>query len=678
MSPKAESLFMRRIQWIYVTLFLLSMIMLSVFVIRGDTERDLNAQFQTLHDARENFDAGVLHVLLSDTNLSQWQIQIGKERFQQAMKSLQTIATDHVSNDKFFEDELTKASLELELLLGVNPADKIALSQQILNFRMTLKKLQTNFRIRLTEDLNKTVYWFIGALSIATFLVLGLFFSLFQNEKKRSLFHQQLASSQRHLSLITENIDEVFWLKDARTNQLLYVSSAFERLWELPLSQLHQAPDSLWKQVHPDDMSLVQNAMTQCSPEAMSLEYRILLANQHIKWVSARILPISADDGHGVLSQLVIIIETDITQTKLLHEQLSSTQKLESLGKLTGGIAHDFNNLLTVVMGNAQLIQDLIPADSPLSEIAALIVKAVERGTSLNRQLLAFASKQQMKPEKIDMYELLEEMMQLLRRTLRKSIRMEFNCGCSNLFCMVDAGLLQNAIINLCINAKDAMPSGGTISINLKLSEDKNFVLLQISDNGEGIDEKILPHIFEPFFTTKLKHKGSGLGLSMVYGFVQQTGGDIQVTTEKGVGTSFTLTIPVSPENLLIADTNKVPDTSIKSVLFVEDDVMVRESVLQMLKGGDYKIIVADNADQALDLINQNYFDIVFSDIVMPGRLNGIALADYVRQNFSYTHILLTSGFVRDLPQQYPSFSSYNFLPKPFSKAALLNALQQL
>lgn len=680
MSPKKAQLFMRRMYFIYLALLLLALMMLSVFFIRDSTLKALNNQTQQLSYARQDFDAGVLRLLLDNNGLSAWQTELGTERFRQALRVLDELALQYQTEIGNTEQLLNEVKNELAQLLATSPADKAAISQHILACRLKLAELNSYFSEKIADETRRARFWFNITVFSALILVFGLFISLASNEKKRALYHRQLYNSQRYLALIADNIDEVFWLKDARTNQLLYLSSAFEKLWQLSLQDVTADPQCWWQRVHPEDVSAVSQAITQAKQEMVSVEFRIVLPNGKVKWLCDRIFPISTLDENGDNLELNIVIESDITQAKQLNEQLSSAQKLESLGKLTGGIAHDFNNLLTVIMGNAQLIKDMIPAHSQLAEVAALIVKASERGATLNRQLLAFASKQQLQPERIELAALLPDMLVLLRSTIGQQIRVNFNERERDICCVADAGQLQNAIINLCLNARDAMPDGGIINIELATSADKSFAEITVTDNGHGIADDILPHIFEPFFTTKDRENGTGLGLSMVYGFVRQSGGDISVTSKVAVGTTFKISLPLcqAPSSKSIPDRYTEKSERVR-VLLVEDDDMVRESILAMFGAEHYFVMSVADAGTALSVLaEQHDIHIVISDIKMPGEIDGIKLAQIITAKYPMIKIVLISGYVGSLQDKYESFSNYVFLAKPFGKKQLMDTLSQL
>lgn len=676
MPVKKERQLMRRLKQIYVAIFLLALFLLLLFLAREQSVRQLNQQLQTLNYARQDFDAGVLHILLSEQDMNQWQTKIGTELFSQTINGLTALADKHT--DSQLHKAIVAIQRELALFLAQPIANKADASQRIFQLRLQMETLHAAFSKVLQQELKTSRYWFFGLVLMAVGLIVGLFLSLIRNEAKRERFHRQLYTTQHQLALIAENIDEVFWLQDAQTDQVLYVSAAFEKMWQLPRQALFDNPDAWIDKVHQDDLQRVKSLLAEDTSVPKQLDYRLVLENGEVKWITDRIFPVSSQNEDGQQKHLIVAVASDITATRKLNEQLMVAQKMDSLGKLTGGIAHDFNNLLTVIMGNAQLLTELTPKDSPLAAVAGLIVKASERGASLNKQLLAFASKQYLKPEQTDVVQLLNEMLQLLRRTLGDNIRIHFSPCAVDVCCFVDAGQLQNAIINLCINAKDAMVQGGDIYLELAVNTSGQFAEISITDTGEGISDDVLPHIFEPFFTTKALQKGSGLGLSMVYGFIRQSGGDIQVSSSPGSGTTFRLMLPICDDTATVVSEMAAAGGVRYKLLLVEDDKMVRDSVVHMLKGSRYQLTTAENGDQGLQLLQSEAdFDIMISDVVMPGKLNGIELADKASAEFPKLGILLVSGYVGSLSEKSASFASYAFLPKPFSKSQLLKALLQ-
>lgn len=353
-------------------------------------------------------------------------------------------------------------------------------------------------------------------------------------------------------------------------------------------------------------------------------------------------------------------IDIDLTERNALEEQLHQSQRLESVGQLTGGVAHDFNNLLTVILGNAELLAEELSSDSRLHPLADMISIAAQRGAELTRHLLAFARKQTLDPKAVDVNHLINEMTVLLHRSLGEHIEIVFASGVEPIAAMVDPGQLEGALLNLAINARDAMPDGGKLTIetaNIELdAEDTNrqtqlqpgnYVLLAVSDTGCGIAPECLERVFEPFYTTKETGKGSGLGLSMVYGFVKQSKGHIKLYSELSVGTTLKMYLPASTDPISITDqSEKTLNGGDELILLVEDDELVRIFVTNQLLRLGYRVRTARNGHEALAILqSQNDIILLFTDVIMPGGMNGRELADQARTMHPSLKVLFTSGY---------------------------------
>jgi signal transduction histidine kinase/CheY-like chemotaxis protein len=345
-----------------------------------------------------------------------------------------------------------------------------------------------------------------------------------------------------------------------------------------------------------------------------------------------------------------------------LNQKLTQSQKMEAMGQLTGGVAHDFNNLLTVILGNAEHLAEKLAAHKELHGIAESIATAAERGSDLTRSLLAFARKQPLMPKDIDIAEKILGMEQLLRRTLGEHIECEFHLDRNLWQASVDPGQLASALLNLVLNARDAMPLGGKLTVdvrNTSLGEadvDVNgearpgeYVMVAVSDTGTGMTAEVASRALEPFFTTKEVGKGTGLGLSMVYGFAQQSGGAMQIRSEPGQGTVVRLFFPrVGAPRVSAAPSaaQRATATGNETVLVVEDDDMVRDYVEGELKALGYRVIVTRNGPAALArLRGPEKIDLLFSDVVMPGGMFGTELAKEATLLRPGLKILLTSGY---------------------------------
>jgi signal transduction histidine kinase/CheY-like chemotaxis protein len=376
-----------------------------------------------------------------------------------------------------------------------------------------------------------------------------------------------------------------------------------------------------------------------------------------------------------------------------LNQKLRHSQKMEELGQLTGGIAHDFNNMLTVITGTIDILSEAV-ADKPrLAAIAKLIGEAADRGAEMTAHLLAFSRKQPLQPRETDIGILMGEADQLLRSTLGEHIEIETVSRQDVWPALVDPSQLSSALLNLAINARDAMPGGGKLTLeasNVILDETSpdsdiqpgNYVLIAVSDTGTGIPETIRDKIFEPFFSTKDVGKGTGLGLSMVYGFVKQSGGNIKVYSEEGHGTTFRIYLPqaghAQSERPAVETPQAAPASGNEIVLIVEDDDLVRTYATSQLKSLGYNPIPAANATEALAIVDSGApFDLLFTDVVMPGALNGRQLADEVAKRRSPLRVLFTSGYTEDAIVHHGRLDpGVLLLAKPYRKADLARMLR--
>jgi PAS domain S-box-containing protein len=369
------------------------------------------------------------------------------------------------------------------------------------------------------------------------------------------------------------------------------------------------------------------------------------------------------------------------------ERQLRQSQKIEAIGQLTGGVAHDFNNLLMVILGGLSMIER--PGDAARrSRILDGMRQAAERGASLSRQLLAFARRQPLKPEPIDLRTQLDGMRDLLDRALRGDVHVRTDLAEDLWTVLVDPAELELVLLNLCVNARDAMPDGGTITITARnapglVVRDKpgDFVRLSVSDTGIGMSADVLAHVFEPFFTTKEVGKGSGLGLPQVYGFAEQSGGLVEIESAVGEGASVILSLPrtdLAPADAtLSADLPVAGPRATGTVLLVEDDEDVGSLVADMLRELGYEAIRASGPDAALGaLADARPIDLLFSDIMMPGRLNGLALAREARRRRPELAVLLTSGYAGAAMRE-AARDDIQVLPKPYDIQTLGEALRQ-
>jgi CheY-like chemotaxis protein len=365
---------------------------------------------------------------------------------------------------------------------------------------------------------------------------------------------------------------------------------------------------------------------------------------------------------------------------------------MEAMGQLTGGVAHDFNNLLTVILGNSEHLADRLAGNKELHRIASDIATAAERGSDLTRSLLAFARKQPLRPREIDIAEKVVGMEQLLRRSLGEHIECSFAFGTDLWLVSVDPGQLATALLNLVLNARDAMPDGGKLMVEVRNNSlgqsdlDVNgeprpgdYVMVAVTDTGCGMAADVASRAFEPFFTTKEVGKGTGLGLSMVYGFAQQSGGLVQLQSEPGQGSVVRLFFPriaaTLNEDTAPAEQIITPDGS-ETVLVVEDDDMVRAYVESELKTLGYRVIASSNGPAALEVLRQRGdIHLLFTDVVMPGGMFGPELARQAIALRPDLKVLFTSGYSQN-PVKTPDGVDARILTKPFKRQDLAAMLR--
>ncbi len=377
----------------------------------------------------------------------------------------------------------------------------------------------------------------------------------------------------------------------------------------------------------------------------------------------------------------ILGVYTDITDRKRLEEQFRQAQKLEAVGRLAGGVAHDFNNLLTVIRGNAELLAPSFKgADAALLDD---LILASDRATALVRQLLVFSRRQPARVEVLDLNEVVGALSGLLRRLLGARVAVEIVVADAPVTVRADRSHLEQVVMNLAVNARDAMPGGGTLTVRTGTAEGPpgRLARLTVSDTGTGMTDEVRARIFEPFFTTKGPDKGTGLGLATVFGIVQQSGGTIEVESAPGAGTTFRVDLPWVPgraSGLIVTPAPRSGERRARrvSVLLVEDQDAVRKFARMALEGQGHEVVEADSGEAALELVRAGTrFDALVSDVVMPG-IDGRELAARVRARRPGVGVVLMSGYAPDSDQIEPLEGAV-FLPKPFPPADLFSALQK-
>jgi len=440
----------------------------------------------------------------------------------------------------------------------------------------------------------------------------------------------------------------------------------------------------------PDDLSALTSkveTLVRGDLDHATLSYRLRRKDGTWTPVEAKVRLVRAADG---APEALVSVTRDISERQQLEAQLRQAQKMEAMGALTGGVAHDFNNLLTVILGNAELLADDLE-DATLQSLARMIQNAAETGADLTQRLLAFARRQSLELEAVRVEEVLGGMTGLLRRTIGEHIELRTAFSASSAT-LVDKSLLESAILNLVVNAKDAMPQGGTLTIatgeGIAGPRDGNLpagppvVFITIADTGTGMPPEVIDRVFEPFFTTKEVGKGTGLGLSMIYGFAQQSGGHVRIESQVGEGTAVTILLRAVTGNLAHAGEAAAPAPIRRGqgrVLLVEDEPSVRVFMRTQLESLGYDVTDVGDGPSALELLRMGAsFDLLLSDVVLPKGMSGVEIARETQTLHPSIRVLLTSGYSEEVFKDHgrPK-GDIPLLRKPFRRRELAEAIRQ-
>lgn len=518
------------------------------------------------------------------------------------------------------------------------------------------------------------------------------------DDARRSADHAQL--SERRLEQVLSLIREGVWIWHIPQDRVEH-NLTWCKMLGLDDQSLSHPVQAFADRVHEDDrpqvLARLERALEHGEPYRSS--HRMRRADGNIIWVLDRgEVTDRAPDGQALR---MLGSMTDVTENRRLESRLAEAMKLESLGKLTGGMAHDFNNYLGVIIGNLELLKETAPADSSMREMIETAEAGAMRAADLTRSLLAFARRQPLAPTLCRLEERIEALVAILRGSLGAGIEVQTRLSAGSWPVLVDPSQLDSCLVNLANNARDAMPKGGRLSIEVQPIEAANapvidgerlsgdHVMVRVSDTGSGIAPEHLQSVFEPFFTTKGPGHGTGLGLSMVYGFVRQSGGQVQIESSLGAGTSVSLYLPraleARPVEKPVAPLAPAQtDTSRPVILVVEDDASVRTTAAMQLRNLGYEVIEAPAPESALELLADPgvRIDLMFSDVILGSAIDGHALAQRAGEMRPGLPVLLTSGFheaksrASDLSQGLTL--PHPLLPKPYRREALAERIRAL
>jgi two-component system, cell cycle sensor histidine kinase and response regulator CckA len=512
--------------------------------------------------------------------------------------------------------------------------------------------------------------------------------------QERRQAQEALRASEERFRQFAESTSEVLWLTSADLSKILYISPSYEKVWGRTCQSLVERPVSFTEAIHEEDRGAVLAALEKhLQGEEMDAEYRIVRPDGQIRWIHAH--GTAVRDETGAIRHLGGIAE-DITRRRATEQQLRQAQKMEGIGQLAGGVAHDFNNLLAIIGGNLELFLMTVKNLDPYArEYLSHIGHAADRAATLNRQLLTFSRSEAMQMQPLNLNELTASFTKMLRRIVGEHIRVQNDFAPTPPPIKADPGMLEQILMNLAVNARDAMPNGGQLIIGTEvvlMDQDRvklnprmragHFVCLSVRDTGAGIAPENMSRIFEPFFTTKDVGKGTGLGLATVFGIAEQHKGWVDVSSEVGVGTTFRVYFPISSEELAVPNLTvgqKVRGGTEK-VLLVEDEKGVRDVVLLTLENYGYVVVQADSAISAQRIWAEHggQIDLLITDMVMPGGLNGLDLVDMLRAQKPALKVMLTSGYSADLARgDLAQARGISFLRKPFSTRVLAETVRK-
>lgn len=515
-----------------------------------------------------------------------------------------------------------------------------------------------------------------------------------ENITQRKLQEEALRGSEERFRQLAENIHEVFWMTDAATQAVLYVSPAYETIWGRPRVALYLRPEEWLEAIHPEDRGRVEEQARSSTDAPRREVYRVVRPDGEIRWVRDRAFPIR--DASGRVYRIVGTAE-DITEHRKLEDQLAHSQKMEAIGTLAGGIAHDFNNILSAIMGYADLVRLQVKGNPSVEANMLSLKQASLRAAALIRQILTFSRKGEHSRQTVQLEKVLEEPLALLRATLPATITFDIALAANLPPVLADVTQVHQVVMNLCTNASHAM-SGRVGRLGVKLDlvtleavqageigrlRPGAYLRLSVSDTGRGMSPTVLARIFEPFFTTKAPGEGTGLGLAVVHGVMQSHEGAVTVRSVPDRGTTFELFFPVQTAGVPVryepaSPGGELPRGGGERILFIDDEESIMRIGVLILEELGYRVEGYTGVMSALELVRSKPagFDLVISDVTMPD-MSGIEFAGHLRAIRPALPIMLTTGYSPELTAERVAQLGVNrLLAKPFSLESLAAAVR--
>jgi len=515
----------------------------------------------------------------------------------------------------------------------------------------------------------------------------GVIFDITQQKQ----IEQALRQSEERFRQVVENIHEVFWMTDVEKNQMLYISPGYERIWGASCQSLYANPESWLAAIHSDDRERMRlAAQTREKTVGYDETYRIIRPDGEVRWIRDQAFPVA--DADGVIRRVVGVAE-DVTESKTLQSQFLRAQRLEAIGTLSSGIAHDLNNILAPMLMVGPVLKEKLT--DPLDhELVDLIETGAKRGANIIRQLLTFSRGIDGERTLVQPRHLIREMTAIMRETFPREIAISDSVPSHLWPVLADATQLHQVLLNLCVNARDAMPKGGRLSITAQNARVEStdaathlkpkpgpHVMLSVADTGMGIPQHVLDRMFEPFFTTKELGKGTGLGLSTVLGVVKSHGGFITVYSEVGRGSVFKIYLPADLTSIGGADAERptLSRGAQQMILIVDDEASIRTSLRRTLEAHNYRVLSAANGKEAIALFREqpDQVQLVMTDLMMPG-MHGLALIRELRRLTPHLSILAASGLHDpDRGAELAALGVTEVLAKPCAPGEILEAVER-